>query len=580
MADSAPTINIFFGKGGTSDVYTETGSLWEYRYGGVSHLNNGLSPYSGWTDPIFGPGCTIQAKDNYLCYAAPTGHAGPEGSRKYDYVTLKRGQDTYVYLDVGFWGGADKRCFGLVCGPHVWLCDYAQQGSAPEPTDLFANELYHFHKAMGGFKVTTHATVPLDKSDSSDGSAKIHLILPDMHMWPEPEVLRYRRKEFFDPEELKALDGGLKDGTLLRKTDGSVDIPIEKGDSYEEHSLKMITTPQGRAAMKENAFTDIKKMREEEEQHAFGSTAGADLVKLLNALDQARKNADNPFDVNLLHVGDLLEMWAPYHTWAGSKPFIYETAGLKLSATANERVPKWINMVYGYGHNQAALQALQNAGCRQIYGNHDVYLAFDEWKFTKVGAMDRLRNSRGFFSDNLLWVEHGHRFDPSNRDGYWMWIDLDHPPGALVNTGVNYHPFLRLLGDKYDNSEANLYKKNLPYATIWYLLANYARADSGVGFRPPPKFRIFCQGHTHCPVLLKVNVYWSRLDGKYPGTPIEEDVMKEEQRREQGARDGSYNPATTEELLIYLERRREKNVRYERNLAPNKTCSANGDNDD
>jgi hypothetical protein len=29
----------------------------------------------------------------------------------------------------------------------------------------------------------------------------------------------------------------------------------------------MITTPQ-EAAMKENAFTDIKKMREEEEQHA------------------------------------------------------------------------------------------------------------------------------------------------------------------------------------------------------------------------------------------------------------------------------------------------------------------------
>jgi hypothetical protein len=222
-------------------------------------------------------------------------------------------------------------------------------------------------------------------------------------------------------------------------------------------------------------------------------------------------------------------------------------------------------------HNQAALQALQTAGCRQIYGNHDVYLAFGEWKITKgaewyIRAMDRLRNSPGFFSENLLWVEHGQRFDPSNRDGYWMWIDLDHPPGAIVNTGVNYHPFLRLLGDKYDNSEANLYKKNVPYATIWYLLSNYARVDREVGFRPPPKFRIFCQGHTHCPVLLKVNVYWSRLDGKYPGTPIEEGVMKEEQRREKGARDGSYDPVTTEEFLIYLERRREKAVREKRNL--------------
>jgi hypothetical protein len=218
-------------------------------------------------------------------------------------------------------------------------------------------------------------------------------------MWPDPEVLKYRRKEFFEPEELKALDNGLKDGTLIRRTDGSLDTPIEKGDSFEEHSLQMITTPQGRAAMKENAFTDIKKMKEEEEQHAFGSTAGNDLVKLLNALDRARKSADNPFDVSLLHVGDLLEMWAPYHTWVGSKPFIYEER-LKLSATANERVPKWINLVASNVHNQAALQALQTAGCRQIYGNHDVYLAFGEWKITKgaewyIRAMDRLENSRG-----------------------------------------------------------------------------------------------------------------------------------------------------------------------------------------
>ena len=210
MADSATTINIGFGKGGTTDVYTGTGSLWEYRYTGLSHLNNDLSPHSGWTDPIFGPGCTIQGKDNYLCYAAPTGHAGPEGSRRYDYVTLKRGQDTYVYLDVGFWGGADKRTFGLVCGPHVWLCDYGQRGSAPEPTDVFANELYHFHKAMGSFKVTTHATVPLDKSDIwSDGSVRIYLILPDMHMWPDPEVLKYRRKEFFDPARRRSRPRGL-----------------------------------------------------------------------------------------------------------------------------------------------------------------------------------------------------------------------------------------------------------------------------------------------------------------------------------------------------------------------------------
>jgi hypothetical protein len=356
----------------------------------------------------------------------------------------------------------------------------------------------------------------------------------------------------------------MKDRKLIRNSDGSFDIPVEKGETMDEHALRMLTTPEGNAAMKVNAVSDTRKMSEEEEQHAFGSTAGSDLVKLLNALQRARQNPDNPFDVSLLHVGDLLEMWAPYHTWVGSKPFVYEKERLKLSDTANQRIPKWIDMVYNYGHNKAALQALQNAGCRQIYGNHDVYLAFDEWKLTNIGTMDRLRGSRGFFSENLLWVEHGQRFDPSNRDGYWMWIDLDHPPGPMINTAVNYYPDLRDLGDKYDNSDKNLYTKNVPYATIWYLLAHYANVDKSVGFRLPPKFRIFCQGHTHSPVLLKVTVFWSRLDGKYTGTAVEEEIMKEEQRREQGARDGSYNPVTTEDALIQLERNREQRVRRDR----------------
>lgn len=581
MADNAQSIMMYFGEGifkdvsgnifnlHVSKVIERTGHLWDYRYSGAgpdvhrhgSQLGNDpsidLSTYSGAVDPIFGPGCRIQPNNGYACYAAPTGHGGPEGARKYDYVTLKPGHDEYVYLDVGFWGGAAKRTFGLVCGPHVWLCNYGQRGGAPDPTDLPSSELYNFQREIGNFRVIQHATVAHDNSDAVE--RRIYMILPDMHMWPNPELLRNRRKEFFDAKELENLNDGIKSGKLIRNKDGLLDMPAKEGESFQDHADRMATWPEGRAAMKENAFSDIRKMSEEEQNHAFGSVAGADLVELLSALERARHNADAPYDVTLIHVGDLLEMWSPYHTWVGSKPFVYEIERLKLSDTANERVPKWIDMIYNYVHNKPALQALQNARCQQIYGNHDVYLGFDTWKRTNIGTMDRLRASRGFFSENLLWIEHGHRFDPSNRDGNWAWIDLSSPPGPLANTAANYYPEFRDWADREskDDPAKNLYEKNVPYATIWYLLAHYAIVDKSIGLRLPPKFRIFCQGHTHVPVLLKVKVAWNKLDASGVKSG-EEEVMKEEQRREQGARDGSYNPITPEEELRLLEWNREE----------------------
>src|SRR6266849_7248128 len=225
MADNAKTVNIGFGAGFTEEVYTRTGSLCDYRY------IDGLNQHSGSIDPIFGPGCRIDAGE-YGCYAAPTGHAGPEGSVIYDYVTLKPGMDTYVYLDVGFWGRSDKRSFGVVCGPHVWLCNYGQGGGAPERGDGYANILFNFHREMGNFRVVQQATLPFDKAgDWGAGTARIYLILPDMHMWPNPEELKKRRKEFFTEDELKALDRGVNNGKVIRNSAGSLDVPVKQDET-------------------------------------------------------------------------------------------------------------------------------------------------------------------------------------------------------------------------------------------------------------------------------------------------------------------------------------------------------------
>ena len=106
--------------------------------------------------------------------------------------------------------------------------------------------------------------------------------------------------------------------------------------------------------------------------------------------------------------------------------------------------------------DQAALEALQNVECKLLYGNHDIYLAL-QWNKSKIPAMDSLMGSPAFFYKERLWVEHGHRFQPSNRDGYWLMFhgDLAEPPGPVVTSAVNYYPDLRKLGNTYDNSDKN-----------------------------------------------------------------------------------------------------------------------------
>jgi hypothetical protein len=89
----------------------------------------------------------------------------------------------------------------------------------------------------------------------------------------------------------------------------------------------------------------------------------------------------------------------------------------------------------------------------------------------------------------------------------------------LITGLVNYYPGLRKLTDMFDNPTANLYGTNLPYASLWYLLAHHAQIQEDTKtklFARPPKFRIFCQGHTHSPVLLKVQLTWRKISGSPP----------------------------------------------------------------
>jgi hypothetical protein len=211
-------------------------------------------------------------------------------------------------------------------------------------------------------------------------------------------------------------------------------------------------------------------------------------------------------------------MWAPIATLIDNLPLDAEK-WLQPTVTATENIPKWLRLVYQNPSNREALDALLSPemNCQHVYGNHDVYLATD-WNSTGIEMIDRLKGSRAWLQQDMLWIEHGHRFQVNNSDGFWVAKDLLHPAGPDVTTKVNYWPGLRKFADIFDNPRKNLYAKNIPYASVWYLLAHHAQmkedSSTGLFFRPSP-FRIFCQGHTHNPVLLKIHVSWTQSDAVF-----------------------------------------------------------------
>jgi len=497
-----------------------TGSLWDYAYG----KDSGLTQYSAQTNAIQGPDCAFTPVA-FGCFAAPTGTGGAEGKTPYDFITLKPGLDQFLYLDVGFWGGRTNRDFGLVCGPHAWLCSFGAGGGTPTPETLHEQHLCNFHRVMGNFTVKAYATVKLHDDDWSGLALKIYVLLPDMHMWADPVELSKNRRKFFNPSETAALEKAVAEGKLtFSGPDGSYrlpDLPPWETETSNEREGRWYKAG-GWAAKKEQHLADVSKLqREEQGPQAFGSTAGRDLVLFLNALAKARADG---YEIQVVQTGDLLDLWAPVHNMIDENPFD-DTRWLSFTPTARKRLPLWLDLIYNNRHNQAALHALEKVNCFHVYGNHDVYLAFSP-EDGKSDFMNRLRGSFGYFCENLLWVEHGHRFQPSNEDGYWVWQafrypepglveislpDLMNPPGPMVTTAVNYYPQLRKLADVFDNPEKNLYTKNVPYASIWYILAKQKVVKwKDKLFRKPDKFRIFVQSHTHSATLLKIFVNFAK----------------------------------------------------------------------
>jgi hypothetical protein len=116
---------------------------------------------------------------------------------------------------------------------------------------------------MQNFTVMSHASS--SHVDNYADAVDISLILPDMHMWPDPQGLCDNRFEF-----------------------------LHFWDFVQQPFSKLMAL---------NHLEHVETMRKEEREHAFG-TAGRHLVRLLNKVKDANKRG---FRVQVTQLGDLLK---------------------------------------------------------------------------------------------------------------------------------------------------------------------------------------------------------------------------------------------------------------------------------
>jgi outer membrane protein OmpA-like peptidoglycan-associated protein len=163
--------------------------------------------------------------------------------------------------------------------------------------------------------------------------------------------------------------------------------------------------------------------------------------------------------------------------------------------------------------NALIIDLLEQANCRGLYGNHDGYRG-DRNLNTKISTRHRCKS--GFISEPGIWFEHGHRFDPYNRDGSAF--------GAAVTNYVYYHWNVISVADVIKAPVVPQRQKSfMTGAALWYALANYPTEFARVcgltadavkeqlsGIYP---FAVYVLGHTHTGDLARVSFRHPELNG-------------------------------------------------------------------
>lgn len=414
--------------------------------------------------------------------------AAAELSNRICYVTretrtiLARESPSFVYLDVGCWvddadgQGTRRRDFALICGPHVYLCEYVDNVVMPLTRVKAVRDFFAGLTERGcGAQVLQYARAR-DLNPKTSTDPNLYLLLGDLHMPPVKWFYSQRDITFPPPHVLP---------TWLAQAPAMMRQPDYILRGYYDRAAHDRETDQVPDAHDPNYQSNPDIFRH----------AGTDLVRFLDGL--AGLSHEIKQRLHFIQTGDMLELWVgrAYQFVPGD-----HGAPIWLDNGSPNRVADWgLEVLVQNTPVFSALRRLEMAGLAEVKylgGNHDGYLTRPELG-AQLALPRRDSTYRGLNGD--LLVEHGHRFDGWNYDK----VNGRHViSGPGLTRLLLYAPDIRELEPigGYISSFANPSTRDvyLLGATLIYLFERFQ-----VHQKP---FSIYAMGHTHARMLLRFDI--------------------------------------------------------------------------
>ena|GEM_PF-2943892 len=383
---------------------------------------------------------------------------------------------SFIYLDCGAWVddadgyGLKRRNFGLVCGPHVYLCSFYRRQNKQQlrgTSKVKSVEDFLDGLAQSGCGVTVdHYARASDKmplSANTKDDPTLYLFLGDLHLPPI--------SWFVKQLELKA--------------------------EYEEWRKRRPDWPEDFPPPPLQPQADIFR------------SAGADLTFFLNGLCSLPSSVKDL--LHFIQLGDMFELWL-------GRTYQFQPGLWEPNWVGNESIGTtafWAWEVLAQNKDVAkAFEELGKANLKEVkylWGNHDAYLK-DPKVTDRLNQPQRDRFYVGLSED--LYAEHGHRFDSSNYDnvsGFKFTNLKSWVKGPAVVSLLYQMPVLRKAESfaRKVTGQMPALDTNLLGATVLYLSIHHDPPESqqspAIAGHP---FSIYVMAHSHVPQLFTFKIAW------------------------------------------------------------------------